>query len=43
MIAYLALVGVGFVIAAVIGAPQLEAREERERLETLRRLDHPRC
>ncbi len=42
VIAHLALVGVGFVVAAVIGAPQLGAQEERERVDALRRLDHPR-
>lgn len=42
MIAYLALVGIGLVVAALIGASQAEAQEERARVEAVRRLDHPR-
>jgi hypothetical protein len=40
MIAYLALVGIGFVIAAVVGTAQAEVPEERERTDAVRRLDH---
>lgn len=42
MIAYLALVAIGFALAAAIGARAETTEEDRARAEAIRRLDYPR-